>query len=112
MPKKGGGKKNGKRGKKGPEDWGTKVMEKFVEVQVRNSVWQSLRFTQRMPTSTKIVCRAHAPGCRRLTSACTARATRYAFSRPHSNSCFSGRVWMALSRVCACLRVLSYRMRS
>ena len=54
MPKKGGGKK-GKKGKKGPEDWGTKIMEKYVEVEVRNSVWQTLRFTQRLPTSTRIV---------------------------------------------------------
>ena len=55
MPKKGGGKKGGKKGKKGPEDWGTKEMTKYVEVEVRNSVWKSLRFTQRLPTSTKIV---------------------------------------------------------
>jgi hypothetical protein len=58
MPKKGGGKK-GKKGKKGPVDWAQLGQEKYVDVEVRNSVWQSLRFTQRLPVSTKIVRAAH-----------------------------------------------------
>ena len=54
--KKGGGKKGGgKKGKKGPVDWGAQQMERYVEVEVRNSAWQSLRFTQMLPTSTKLV---------------------------------------------------------
>ena len=54
MPKKGGGKKGGKKGKKGPEDWGTLPRPKFVELDVRNSEWRTMRFTVRLPTSTKI----------------------------------------------------------
>ena len=52
MGKKGKGK--GKKGKKGPEDWGKLEIEKYVLLEVRNSVWQSMRFTTRLPTSTKI----------------------------------------------------------
>ena len=57
MPKKGGkkGGKGGKKGKKGPVDWGTLEVERYVEVEVRSSVWQTMRFVQRLPTSTKIV---------------------------------------------------------
>ena len=54
MAKKGKGGK-GKKGKKGPVDWAAQQTTRYVEVEVRNSVWQTLRFTQRMPTSTKIV---------------------------------------------------------
>ena len=53
MGKKGGGKK-GKKGKKGPEDWGQRVCEKYVTVEIRNSIWQSMRFSQRLGTSTKL----------------------------------------------------------
>jgi hypothetical protein len=53
MPKK-GGKKGGKKGKKGPEDWGLRDVEKFVNVELRSSVWESMRFTQRLGTSTKL----------------------------------------------------------
>ena len=55
MPKKGGGKKGGKKGKKGPEDWGARQVEKYVTVEVRNSIWQSMRFTERLPMSAPVV---------------------------------------------------------
>lgn len=54
MPKK-GGKGKGKKGKKGPVDWAEQNLEKFVELEVRNSVWASMRFTVRMSTKSKIV---------------------------------------------------------
>jgi len=57
--KGGGGKKGGKKGKKGPVDWGAQQIERYVEVEVRNSAWQSLRFTQVLPTSTKLVRERH-----------------------------------------------------
>ena len=53
MPKKGGGKK-GKKGKKGPEDWGALPRDRWVMLEVRNSLWQSLRFTHLMKTSENI----------------------------------------------------------
>ena len=54
MGKKGGKKGGGKKGKKGPIDWGAQPRETYVDLEVRNSTWQSMRFTQRMPTSSKI----------------------------------------------------------
>ena len=56
MGKKGGGKKGGKKGKgkKGPEDWGTMQREKFVVLEVRNSVWQSMRFSELTSTAAKL----------------------------------------------------------
>lgn len=54
MPKK-GGKKGGKKGKKGPTDWGEMPREKWVEVEVRNGAWTSMRFIERLSTTTKIV---------------------------------------------------------
>jgi hypothetical protein len=48
------GKKGKGKGKKGPEDWGARDVEKYVTVEIRNSVWQSMRFTQLLGTSTKL----------------------------------------------------------
>ena len=50
MGKKGKGKGKGKK----VEDWGARDVEKYVTVEIRNSVWQSMRFTQLLGTSTKL----------------------------------------------------------
>ena len=73
MAKKGKGGK-GKKGKKGPVDWAAQQTTRYVEVEVRNSVWQTLRFTQRMPTSTKIV-RRRRSGLRALRTFSRARTS-------------------------------------
>ena len=54
MGKKGGGKKGKGKGKKGPVDWGAQPRETYVDLELRNSCWQSMRFTKRLPTSTKL----------------------------------------------------------
>jgi hypothetical protein len=56
-PKKGGAKRksSGKVSTKNI-DWMTLQTEQFVYVEVRNSVWQSMRFTQLMSTSMPLEC--------------------------------------------------------
>jgi len=52
MGKKGKG-KGGKK-KKEPEDFAKKQVEKYVTVEIRNSIWQTMRFTQRVKTTSTI----------------------------------------------------------
>jgi hypothetical protein len=51
--KKGGGKKGGK-GKKGPVDWAAQPRETYVDLDVRSSVWKTMRFTQRLNAATRL----------------------------------------------------------